>query len=78
MCHNCIRYNMIHLVQNVTLDRKMYLLESTLYSKLRSGVDSAMFILSHALVHPRILQGQVTDLKASPVHLDPVLGWVVI
>lgn len=34
----------------------------TLDSDLSSGVDSAMFVLSHTLVHPRILQSQIVDL----------------
>lgn len=32
-----------------------------------------MFVFSHTLVHPRILQGQVVNFKPSTVHLDPVL-----
>lgn len=46
----------------------------TLDSDLSSGVDSAMFVLSHTLVHPRILQSQIADLQTSPIHLNSVLG----
>lgn len=46
----------------------------TLDSDLSSGVDSAMFVLSHTLVHPRILQSQIVDLQTSPIHLNSVLG----
>lgn len=46
----------------------------TLDSDLSSGVDRAMFVLSHTLVHPRILQSQAADLQTSPIHLNSVLG----
>lgn len=43
-------------------------------SELSRGVDGSMFVLSYTLVHPRILKGQVTDLKTGPIHLYPVLA----
>lgn len=46
----------------------------TLDPKLGVGIDGAVFVLSHTLVHPRILQGQVTDLQTTPVHHHTVLG----
>ena len=42
-------------------------------SELSSGVDGVMLVFSHTLVHSRVLQGKVTDLKATSIHLHPVL-----
>lgn len=42
-------------------------------SELSCGVDGAMFVLSHTLVHPRIHQGQAADLQTGAAHLHPVL-----
>lgn len=45
----------------------------TLNPELRIRVDGAVFVLSHTLVHARILQGQVTDLQHATADLHTVL-----
>lgn len=45
----------------------------TLDSELSCGVDGAMFVLSHTLVHARIHQSEAADLQSGAAHFNPVL-----
>lgn len=46
---------------------------ATLDSELSGGVDGAMFVLSHTLVHAGVHQSEAADLQAGAAHFNPVL-----
>lgn len=46
---------------------------ATLYSELGCGVDGAVLVLSHTLVHAGIHQSEAADLQSGATHFNPVL-----
>lgn len=45
----------------------------TLNTQLRVRVNGAMFVFGHTLIHPRILQGEVSDPQSAIIHFHAVL-----
>lgn len=70
------QFNKNHHISFFLYSKIMRLL--TLNTELSVRVNGTMFVFGHTLIHPRILQGEVSDPQSSIIHFDSVLREIQI